>query len=377
MKDKNLAKILNVEKKLKKEEAKFSTLINSLGEAVFVVDHNGVISFYNAAALDFLDVHNGIFDQSFNKVLPLRDKDGKKTDPLKEVLKNSRVSVRDDLITTKDGKRVNIYLNMTPITEKLAKAGALILVRDISKEKSFEEQKNEFISLISHELRVPLAVVEGDLSTALLPGYAKIESKAKKLLDNARQNLIYLSGLLQDLTSLSQAEKSLLDIEISIVRPRELIEEIKKDFSMKIEKSDVRLKVLIDNNLPDVQTSRQRIKEIIINFLTNAIKYSGKGKLVKLEVQNISKPINSIRISVTDQGIGISKQDQKKLFEKAFRSEDEEARKAKGTGMGLYICKKQAERIGANIWFESELRKGSTFHIEVPVKMTQKVFKSK
>jgi signal transduction histidine kinase len=374
MKDKHLTKAIETEKKLKKEEAKFSALINSLGEAVFVVNPVGKITFYNAAALDFLDIHDGIFEKSFTTILPLTSKDGAKIKLLDEVLKKSRVVIRDDLLSARGNNKINIYVNINPITEGTKILGALILVRDVSKQKNLEEQKNEFISLISHELRVPLAVVEGDLSTALLPGYAQIEEKAKKLLENARQNLIYLSGLLQDLTSLSQAEKSLLDIEISVIRPKELISEIKKDFSMRVEQSNARLKVDIDNDLPDLRSSRQRIKEILVNFLTNAIKYSGEGKLVTLRAKVKDA---SVQFSVTDQGIGISQSDQKKLFEKAFRSEDEQARRVKGTGMGLYICKKQADRIGAKLWFESKFRHGSTFYLEVPKEISQKVFESK
>ncbi|MDP4038475.1 MAG: PAS domain-containing sensor histidine kinase [bacterium] len=377
MQDEHLKKILDTEEKLKKEQAKFSTLINSLGEAVIVINRRGKITFYNAATLDLLDVHEGIFDQSFDKILPLVDKDGQKQYPVKEVLKNSRVVIRDDLILDKDKERIDLYVNITPITDGTIKVGALALVRNISKQKTLEVQKDEFISIISHELRVPIAVVEGDLSTAMMPGFAEIPEKAQKLLANARQNLIYLSNLLQDLTSLSQAQKSLLDIEISIVKPKELVGELQKDFAVKTAHSDIKIETEVNDNLPELKTSRQRLKEIIVNFLTNAIKYSGKGKIVTLKAKPSPKIKKGVEFSISDQGIGISNEDQKQLFEKAFRSDDEEAQKVKGTGMGLYICKKQAERIGAQLWMKSKFRKGSTFYIEIPINIDKKqTFKS-
>ncbi len=360
---------ISISQVISKEQNKLKLLINSMAEAVFIIDRSGRVVLYNGAALEFLDTHVDILNKPFNKILPLERTDNQSVDLAAQVIKEQHLILQDDLVFHRGQHTINVYATINPIAENGVVEGALILVRDISRQKTLAAQKDEFISIISHELRTPVAVVEADLSTVLMPGFVKLPDKALKLVRSAQSSLVYLQSLLKDLSELSQADRSVLDIELNKIESVDLINEVVKDLHSKSQESGIALHTELATNLPSVFSSKERLKEILVNLVTNAIKYSGDGKIVTLVARPSIKLHGGVQFSVVDQGIGLSQSDQNKLFTKFFRSESAETQKVKGTGMGLYISKRQAERIGASIWLQSKLGVGSTFFLEVPLKI--------
>lgn len=358
-----------IKQAVSKEQNKLKILINSMTEAVFLLDRTGRVVLYNGAALELLDTHEDILGKPISSALPLEDGSKKSVDLAALYRKEQKLILRDDLIYRSRSHVVNIYATINPVVENGLSEGALILVRDISRQKTLAAQKDEFISIISHELRTPVAVVEADLSTLLVPNFVTLPDKALKLVRSAQSSLVFLQNLLQDLSDLSQADRSVLDIELNEIEPVEIINEIIKDLHSKAEETGVVLHSEVASNLPVVFSSKERLKEILVNFVTNAIKYSGQGKNVTLVARPSIKIQGGVQISIVDQGIGMSLSDQKRLFAKFFRAENAATQKVKGTGMGLYISKRQADRIGAKIWLQSKLGVGSTFFLEVPPKI--------
>lgn len=356
---------------LKKEQTKLLTLVNSLGEATFAVDTKGEITLYNAAALELIDSHTEPTKQSIQKILPLVDSKNQTIDLLGEVVREGKVIIRDDLFLQRpEVDPLPLYTILTPINEQGEIVGAIVMARDIAQQKSLQAQKDEFLSVVSHELRTPVAIVEADLSTVLLPGYAELPEKATKLLHSANQNITYLSGLLQDISDLSHAQRLMLDVELQSVDCKTLVKELAQDFSSRAQKANLELKLEIDAKTPAIISSTQRINEILVNFLTNAIKYSsGVGKSIGLKVTPSSDLDGGVRFEVHDEGLGISEEDQARLFKKFYRSSSTAVQSIKGTGMGLYITAQQAKKIGAHISMHSELKAGSTFSLDLPAKV--------
>ncbi len=352
-----------------REQARLGVLINSLNEAVFVVDRAGKIVLYNGAALEFLDTHTDIMNQSLDNILALRDSANKTVKVVEQALRQGKLVIHEDLVYHLGNRMIDVYVTANPILNHDQSEGALVLVRDISRQKTLEAQKDEFISIISHELRTPVAVVEADLSTLLMPGFTDLPDKALKLIRSAQSNLVFLQTLLQDLSELSQADRSVLDIELNQVEPVAIINEVVKDLEPRAREAGIVIKTEIANGLPAIFSSGERLKEILVNLVTNAVKYSGNGRAVTITARPSIKIQNGVQLSVSDQGIGMSQEDQDKLFAKFFRAENKATQSVKGTGMGLYISKKQADRIGAKIWLQSKLNAGSTFYLEVPPKM--------
>lgn len=358
---------------IEKNNVRLLTLVNSLGEAVFAVDKHGKVTIYNAAALELIDSHEDIYGKSIDKVLHLTNVRNEPQSSIKEVFEHGRVILRDDLVLKTKHQETHVYLTITPIKEKGELAGAIILARDVSKQKNLETQKDEFLSVVSHELRTPVAVVEADLSTVLLPGYAKIPPKAEKLLRSASQNLTYLSGLLQDISDLSHSERTVLDTELVSFTAQKMASELVDDFANQAKKANLQIKLEVPEATINLISSYQRVREILVNFITNAVKYSsGHGKVVTLQVVPSKRFPGGASFLVIDQGIGMSPTDVKKLFKKFFRSADSRVQKIRGTGMGLYIAQKQAEKIGATIDIQSHVNHGSTFSLDVPANIQTK-----
>jgi signal transduction histidine kinase len=187
--------------------------------------------------------------------------------------------------------------------------------------------------------------------------------KTKALLEAAHDNVIFLAGLIGDLATLSKAEQKNLDIELTRVDPVEIIKTLQKDYQEKADDKKLLLKVAIGKDIHSIISSQLYIKEILQNLMTNAIKYTDAGEIT---IGARRDKDNVITFWIKDSGIGLSVSDQNKLFTKFFRSEDYHTRETGGTGLGLYITKKLAERIDGRISFDSKLGEGSTFYLSLP-----------
>jgi signal transduction histidine kinase len=164
-----------------------------------------------------------------------------------------------------------------------------------------------------------------------------------------------------------------LDTEIVSFSAQKIAKELADDMSNQATKAGLKIQLDLPNDPIMISSSYQRVREILMNFLTNAIKYSsGYGRNITIKVEKSRKYSGGAIISVIDEGIGISPADQKRLFRKFFRSADKKVQQIKGTGLGLYITIKQANKIGASIMVNSKLNHGSTFSLEIPAKMDPK-----
>jgi signal transduction histidine kinase len=353
--------------RIENDRQRLLVLINSLSSAVLAIDSAGKVYLYNAAALEFLNTNRDITGTPAAQLLPLRDRRGRKVNLMHLLQRLDRPANRQDLLFEPgDDSKMVLDLTLSPVhvpgLSKPEAGGYMAVFRDITKEKSLDEQRAEFISVASHELRTPLAIAEANLSTALLPGYAKIDAKAKDLLRHAHDNLVFLSELIEDLTTLARAERGDLKTEAELVRLADLAQGLARDYRAQAEAKKLQFHLEITEDPGQVVTSERELREIMQNFLTNAIKYTEKGS-VTLAVER--RPDGAL-FSVRDTGIGISTSDKPKLFQKFYRVESFRTRKTRGTGLGLYITHKLAEKLGATVSFTSRLNQGSTFSVLLP-----------
>lgn len=353
------------------ERKRLQSLINSMADAVIATDGNGNIELYNGAALILLNTNDTINGQPLARYLHLKDEEGQPVDLIELARLERRIIQRDDLLfTNNEDELVNLYIDLAPIRTTYGEEGDgyIVLLRDITKEKTVEEQRDEFISIVSHELRTPLAITEANISTAMLPSL-KDEKKRLKMIKQAHDNVMFLANLVNDITTLAHAERGDLDDELMPISPYDIVQQLEGNYEKEASKKKLKLKTKIEKDLPDVRSNEHRLKEILQDFITNAIKYTEEGDVV-IEV---SKQKNHVRFAIIDSGIGISTTDRKRVFEKFYRSEDYRTRTHSGTGLGLYIAKKLSELIQAEVGVKSKLNEGSTFYIDVPIaKKTQK-----
>ncbi len=353
---------------LELERERLKSLINSMGDGVIAIDENLKVVSYNGEALNILDINTLPQGTDVTTILKLVDKNNQPVDVVKAITdSHTPTSSRSWKINFPDESHISLYVSIAPVRLSYGQKGMkgyVLVLRDITREKSLEEERDEFISVIAHELRTPVTAAEGNISNAqFIFQQSKLENQpVQDALNQAHNQIIFLAALINDLSMLSRAERGKLTVEVEAINVHDLITELVKTYEPEAKAKGLELRADIHPGLELLTSSKLYVGEILHNFLTNSIKYTTEG-----HVTLAAKPSDhSVVFTVTDTGIGISKQDQEKLFDKFFRSEDYRTRSSKGTGLGLYITMKLSRLIHADIDVSSELNKGSTFTITVP-----------
>lgn len=249
----------------------------------------------------------------------------------------------------------------TPLNNLDGSVSTLEIFHDITERKRVEQLKDEFIGLVSHEMRSPLTVITGALNTVLTEGPYLSRKEERQLLEDAVWEAGTLAHILGNLLELSrfQADRLFLSFEPVDVKSviRNAIRRVKRQSSIH------RFVLGLPKELPPVRADVMRLERILHNLLENAIKYSPDGGHIRVSAKMDS---NHLVIGVSDQGIGISPQDQAKLFAPFQRLGNNRVEGVKGIGLGLLVCRRLVEAHGGRIWVESEPGKGSTFFFTLP-----------
>jgi len=233
--------------------------------------------------------------------------------------------------------------------------------------------KSDFVSFVAHELKNPMTSIKG--YTDLIAGGAvgAINEMQTNFLNTIKSNVERMSTLVSDLNDNSKIEAGQLRLEYKATDVAALIDEVIRSIKRQVEDKKQTLDTILPEKLPPMWSDRIRVSQVLTNLVSNAYKYTPESGIVQVgaeETKNQWDPEGAARVIhlwVKDNGIGLSEEDQQKMFQKFFRSEDPKAREAPGTGLGLNITKSLVEMQGGKIWFESEFRKGTTFHFTIPV----------
>lgn len=233
--------------------------------------------------------------------------------------------------------------------------------------------KSDFVSFVAHELKNPMTSIKG--YTELLAGGAvgQINEMQTNFLTTIKSNVERMSTLVSDLNDNAKIEAGRLRLEYKATNAPDLVDEVVRSLKRQIEDKKQTLEIVVPEKISPMWSDRVRVGQVLTNLVSNAYKYTPEGGALQLGVEETANqwdPEGAARVVhlwVKDNGIGLSLEDQQKMFQKFFRSDDPKAREAPGTGLGLNITKGLVEMQGGKIWFESEYRKGTTFHFTVPV----------
>ena len=250
-------------------------------------------------------------------------------------------------------------------TEELAEA------RDHAVEAN--KSKTEFISVVSHELKIPMTSIKGYSDLMIAGATGPITDKQVDFLKIIRSNVSRMALLVSDLTDISRIESGHLRLEPVMVDTKGIIEDVVTLANSQIAQKNQTIKMEIADDLPRVWYDRNRLSQVMTNLVSNANKYTQDGGEITVEAKRTTHACDGkeaqdvIQVKVQDNGFGMTVEDQQKLFNKFFRSPDDKVREAPGTGLGLSITKNLIELQGGCIWFESEFRQGTAFYFTIPV----------
>lgn len=349
------------------ERERLLSLINSMADGVAATDQRGDVVLYNGAMLNILDVNADLTGRRLDEVAEIIDKNGQRIN-LTDMITSAKTGItsRDYLISYSDSSRSNLYISIAPVHLGFGKSGNqgfVVLLRDITHEKSLEEERDEFISVVSHELRTPIAIAEGNISNAQFIVEKNNAGKTiTETLKVAHDQVVFLSEMINDLSTLSRAEQGVLKVDSEPINVYNLLNDLQRAYKPDADAKKLKLLIKTDPKLETLRSSLLYLHEILQNFITNAIKYTSEGSVTVSAKQEVK----GVKFEVSDTGIGIGKTDQERVFDKFFRSEDFRTRDHNGTGLGLYVTIKLAKLINAKVTLESELNKGSVFSIFVP-----------
>lgn len=226
------------------------------------------------------------------------------------------------------------------------------------------KSKSEFVSVVSHELKLPMTSIKGYSDLMLSGATGALNENQSNFLTTIRNNVNRMATLVSDLTDISRLESGNLRIEPRAVPVWDVIDEVVTLTRTQVEQKKQTLTLDIPEGLPKAWCDRNRLAQVLTNLISNANKYTPEGGVLTVQALQVD---GMIQIKVQDNGLGMTPEDQEKLFSKFFRSADEKVREAPGTGLGLSITKNLIELQGGKIWFESEFRKGTTFYFTTPI----------
>ena len=254
-----------------------------------------------------------------------------------------------------------LYTALDQKTELLKQTNDQLQIAN-NKLQELDKLKDEFVSLASHELRTPMTAIKGSLST-ILDGYTgEVNTPTKEFLTAAFNENDRLIRLVNNLLNISRIEAGRITFTITKIDLDKLIKEVVKNLQMSATEKNLTL-MYKDDNLPSIiMGDEDKVKEILINLIGNALKFTHQGGVTV----SVFEKDNMITTAVSDTGHGIAKEDQDLLFKKFSQVKGSYAKQSGGTGLGLYISKKMIEGMKGNIWLESEVGKGSTFYFSLP-----------
>jgi len=233
--------------------------------------------------------------------------------------------------------------------------------------------KSDFVSFVAHELKNPMTSIKGYTELLASGAVGQITEMQTNFLGTIKSNVERMSTLVSDLNDNSKIEAGRLRLEFKATQAADLVDEVIRTFKRQLEDKKQTLELSIPPKLPAMWSDRIRVGQVLTNLVSNAFKYTPEGGAIQVGVEespNHWDPDGAPRVIhlwVKDSGIGMTPEDQQKIFQKFFRSDDPKAREVPGTGLGLNITKSLVEMQGGKIWFESQYRHGTSFHFTVPV----------
>lgn len=335
---------------LESERSRLATVLEQMTDGVLIVDSQGIVQFTNPAAGRLFQSSNPV-NRSITEVI--------RHHQLVEAWRRCQ-QTRELQSETVEVPARHQYLQLVAVPDQHA-SGSLLLVQDLTRIRRLETVRRDFISNLSHELRTPLASLKA-LAETLQDGALDDPPAAHRFVDQIQVEVDALTQMVTELLELSRIESGRLSLDLRLVAPSELLVSASKRMQLQAERADLNLRVECAGDLPKVKIDSQRLEQVLVNLIHNAVKFTKPGgEVVLIAVAGTGE----VRFAVRDTGIGIPAEDVSRIFERFYRVD--KSRTGSGTGLGLSIAKHIVEAHKGRIWAESAEGQGSTFYFAIPI----------
>lgn len=361
-------------------------VIAAITDGVIALDPKGIIQLINPSAQKIIGWNKeDVLGLSYRSVLKLYDARDQQPEPINDPIQQALTTNQQThtetmkLETADSGRKFLADITASPVGASDMGEGVIVVFRDITREKAEEREQAEFISTASHEMRTPVASIEGFLGLALNPRTAAIDDNARSYITKAQDSVKHLGQLFQDLLDVSRADDGRLTNNPETIDITTFLHDITQGLLPKATEKKLRIDFrpqpdLYGEDERDPHTDKRlapayyldvdkgHLREVLANLIENAIKYTPTGSVTI----DITGDERHVTISVADSGIGIPKEDIPHLFQKFYRVDNTDTREIGGTGLGLYLSRKLTEAMGGKLWVESVYKQGSTFYLQLP-----------
>ncbi len=344
----------NLVAEISDEKSKLAAILSNMADGVIMTDNEGLVLLANQAAEHMFDFEE---KKVIGKHLVETVRDYEIDRALKSCLETAKEYTAQ--LEFGSGKRFLRVIAVPLMTDGLT--GALLLFQDLTELKSLQTMRREFVGNISHELRTPLAGIKAIVET-LQDGAVDDKKAARDFLSRVDSEVDRMMQMVTELAELSRIESGRGNLKPETVNLNSLIEEVIASFKPQADRKSVALSAKLFTDLPLIRADKGRIYQVITNLVHNAIKFTHSGGCVVISTE-VSE--NSVLVKVSDTGVGISREDLPRIFERFYKAD--KARSGEGAGLGLAIAKHVVQTHGGNIWVESEEGKGSTFFFNLPL----------
>jgi len=352
---------------LRQISARTDLVVDSVGEGIYGVDPDGMITFVNPAAALALGYDAGdLTGRDAHATFHARGPSGRLLPKdhcyITEAVREGLVSTaEDDSYVRSDGQILPVEVTTTPLTEEDTVLGAVVIFRDVTQRREVERLKSEFVSMVSHELRTPLTAIQGSLGLISGGALGPLPAPAARMLEIASISAHRLNRLVDDILDIERIESGVLVLQPGRQPARAVIDTAVEQMQVLAAEAGVQMRV--GRVSGTVHADPDRAAQTLINLLGNALKFSYPGGLVEISAHAGD---DVVEFAVTDQGRGIPSDRLERIFDRFEQVDSSDAREKGGFGLGLAISRSLVERSGGRIWATNNLDRGATLHFTLP-----------
>jgi len=349
------------------DKTKIEAIINSLTDGLMVIDREANLVLANPSILRLMQWSPDDYQKPLPELLERAEYDIEfKESPYRESLERVLVegeSLKDEMTLGSQPPTI-FQVFWVPLKDGDGRtSGAVILLHDITDFIELDRMKSDFISIVSHELKTPLTSIKGFLRLLTAERVGPITDKQRHYLEIVERQSESLTTLIEDLLDLSKIEAGIIEVRHDPVSLADVVNGVIQQLDNLAREKDISLSVQIPGDLPNVRGDGDRLSQVFMNLIHNAVKFTPPGGRVEIKATPTSK---NCLVKVADNGIGISQQDLKRIFQKFYQVDSSSTRQQSGTGLGLAITRQLVAALDGEIRVSSVKGKGTTFSLTFP-----------